>query len=469
MNPAVSNVTSWLLTLVPILSILWIHFRNQRKAEYFSRTSNYWIIFYIAGYYLPIPLFVAGEDGWSVAWGYSFSNFTGSLIYAVILATVGGIVLSLAAAPRRRRQSEASHTASIGSRTGQVFAFQKDYQIKWLRVFAIMAVSLGCLFVGVQIVGGLANLLANLGDRITLFAGINAFFLPVNLMIGVCFVLSALRVTEGRVSAFAEWMTLGITLPALFLLGQKSNLFILLVGIAIIKLMPLRDIKMRWVALSIFALPNLLMLYEFIFRDALINGIDSERLTLSGWSTYMHTQITSNFMQIQNLTVLVDAVPKIQSYLLGDTYLAFFQLLVPQSLIGIKPLTGAGMHTLAFWPEVVARETTTMPPGFFGEAYFNFGVPGYLVLCLFTGLILRMIDRPFQSGKKMNCMVLVSIATFGSMSLHFIRGEYFSPFLIFVGIFVGARLVVSKLRPLSKYPPSFSSNVMARRSGEELS
>ena len=435
----------WLIVILLIILILWIHFRKQRKSEYLGRASNYWIIVYVLGYFLPVPLFFEGEDGWSTIWGYSFSNFTQSLTYALVLATTGGIILSLAAAPRRwGLLKQPTRTARSGAR--QVFGYRTDYQLKPSRVFIVMAVSLGTLFVGLELVGGLWILLSGLGDRINLFAGLNAFFLPVNMLIGVCFALTVSRVTGGNVSVLTEWMAVGVTLPALFLLGQKSNIFILIVGIAIIRFIPRPDLKLRWVVLASFVLANLLMLYEYIFREVLIVGFDPERLTLSGWSTYLVTQITGNFMQIQNLTVLVESIPSIHQLFMGDTYMAVLAIPFPQAMVGVKPLTTAAAYTSMFWPDVVLRESTTMPPGLFGEAYLNFGVIGYLTVCLIIGLVLRMVDRPFQTGKSVNFMQIISIATFGSMALHFIRGEFFSPFLIFVGIVIGARATVALRR-----------------------
>jgi O-antigen polysaccharide polymerase Wzy len=319
------------------------------------------------------------------------------------------------------------------------------YQLKWARIFMVTIVALTALFVGIELVGGLQELLANLGDRINLFAGLNAFFLPLYLLIGVCFALSATRATGEKISALAEWAAIGITLPALLLLGSKSNIFILISR---------GGIKLRWAAGVALVLANLLVLYEFIFREALIIGLDPDRLKPSAWFEYMIFQLTGNFMQIQNLTVLVEALPDVLPYSFGVTYIVFFSLIIPQSIIGIKPLGATGIYTVAFWPEVVARESTTMPPGLFGEAYLNFGLPGYLIGCILVGLLLRKIDRPFQSSKAMNSMELVSIATFGSMALHFIRGEFFAPFLILVGIFLGARIVLvtapRRVRPVRR-------------------
>ncbi len=448
----------WLLTFIPVVMILWLHFRNQRKSEYLVRASNYWIIFYVVGYFLPLPFFFEGTDAWSTIWGYSFSNFEQSLAYAVILATIGGLILSIATAPRRRHPLTQLSRAK-GTGAGLALGYRQDYQLKPSHIFIVMAVSFGALWFGIQQVDGLWNLLSNLGDRINLFAGLNAFFLPINMMIGVCFAVSASRVTGENVSAWAEWAAIGVTLPALLLLGQKSNIFILVVGVAIIRAIPRPDFKLRWVLLASFAFANILLIYEFLFREALIIGLDEEKLTLSGWSSYLLTQITGNFMQIQNLTLLVETIPAVYPFSMGDTYVAVLAIPFPESLVGVKPLTTAAAYTLTFWPD---RGSTTIPPGLFGEAYLNFGVPGYIVLCLVVGLVLRSVDRPFQSGKALHGMHIVSIATFGSMALHFVRGEFFSPFLIFVGIFIGARaaMATQRQRPVANKfnAPSLSSS-----------
>ena len=456
----------WLLTIAPTLLILGIHFGNQRKSEFFVRASNYWILFYVTGYFLPIPLFVAGEDAWTTIWGYSFSNFRESLNYAVLIATTGGLVLSIAAAPRRKRILRTPLSAD------QLFRYRQSYKLNPPRIFLVAAVVIVTLTVGIELVGGLWYLLSNLGDRIILFAGLNGFFLPLYLLIGVCFAISASRAVADDFATWLEWAAIAVTLPSLLLLGSKANIFILIVGITIIKLISFGGVKLRWALLATFVFTNLLMLYELIFREALIIGLNPERLTLGGWLAYLHLQITGNFMQIQNLTVLVEALPETLPYSMGDTYIAIPSLIIPQSFIDIKPPGSTSVYTSAFWPQVVARESTTMPPGLFGEAYLNFGVSGYLAACLIVGLALRTIDRQIQSAGNMNCMQIVSIAAFGSMALHFIRGELFAPFLILVGIFIGARIAVTARRPRSAGGRCASptlSNLMISQSVEESS
>ncbi|MGB8326731.1 MAG: O-antigen polymerase [Steroidobacteraceae bacterium] len=430
----------WCLTLVPLLLIAAVHFGGQRRQELCFRSSNYWVAFYVAGYFLPIPMFAKGSDGWSETWGYAFSTFDDSLMKAVALATIGGLILSLSSTSYQPD----TNTLGAAARTRRPIAISRraDFSISGRRIAALAAVCLGALFVGVRLVGGVWFLVQNLGDRINLFAGLNAFFLPLNMLIGMNFAIAAVRAVGNKFPAAIEAALLVTTLGALMLMGQKANLFILVLGIAIIKMLPRGGVGVGWLSVAALLGANALMIYEFVFREAISIGVDPERLTVQGWLGYLIPQITGNLMQIQNLTVLVEGVPATQPYLFGATYIAFFTLILPQSLVAAKPLAAAGVHTLAFWPEVVIRESTTMPPGLFGEAYLNFGPAGFLALCALVGLLLRYVERPFMFRKGLSAMSIVRIASAGAMSLHFIRGEFFSPFLILVGILAGARLVM---------------------------
>lgn len=420
---------TWFLTLVPMALLLYFHFHGQTSESVVRLASNLWLIFYVVGYFLPIPLFVEGEDGWSTVWDYSFRDKDVSLQIAVLLAFVGGLVLSACTREYgiRIRSNQSDPTPVRG------------YIFSGRRALLVFFVALSSLFVGVYLVGGLWTLMEGLGDRISLFAGFNALFLPVNMLIGVCFALSAARALGQDIPRWSEVLAIAATLPALFLLGQKSNIFILVAGLAMIKASTVERVRFWLLAMAALLVANLLLFYEFLFREALIIGVDPNRLTIDGWLTYAMTQITGNFMQIQNLAVLVEAMPDALPYVWGDTYLAFFVLIIPKVFIEVKPLSAAGVYTLAFWPEIVARESTTMPPGLFGEAYMNFGPLGFIGACGVVGALLRRVDRPWRQRRQRNTFELVLVATAGAVSLHFIRGEFFAPMLILVGVLVGAR------------------------------
>jgi len=431
---------AWLLTLIPILLVGIVHFPNQGRAELCLRPSNYWIVFYLAGYFLPIPLFMQGEDLWTQAWGYPFSSLDQTLIKSACLATVGALLISIFSSPKGTWH----FFPKVGGHFLNPIYLPRSgkYLISIGRIVVLVAACIALIYIGVRLIGGLGFLLSNLADRINLFAGLNAFFLPANMLIGINFSVAAVRALGGRFPAWAEYVLLVVTLCALFLLGQKANLFILILGVAIIKMIPKGGVHLGWLLLAAIVLVNLLMMYEFIFREALVIGVNTDRLTAAGWWEYLLPQVTGNLMQIQNLSVLVDAVPKAEPYAFGSTYIAFFTLIIPQAFVAVKPLTAAGLYTLTFWPDLVARDSTTMPPGLFGEAYMNFGVPGFVLAHVAIGRLLRWIEKPYFQGRGLTAMNIVATATAGAMSLHFIRGEFFSPFLILVGIIVGSRFVV---------------------------
>jgi hypothetical protein len=430
----------WPLALLLLTVLLGAHFIGQSRESSVRLASNFWVVFYVFGYYLPIPFFLDGSDGWSTIWGFAFHDKEAALTQALVLVTLGGLTLSICS---RGIGRVCSHPSKNPAQTTWPLR-SIGGEIAGLRITLLFGMVFGILLIGIQLVGGLWSLLANLGDRITLFAGLNAFFLPVNMLIGACFAVSAARAVNNSIPRRYEWLAICATLPALLLLGQKANIFILALGVIIIKLATTRRVRLAPLVAAGLLGVNLLLLYEFVFREALIIGVDKDKLTFDGWFTFFWTQVTGNFMQIQNLTVLIDAMPKELNYALGDTYIAILSLVIPQQFISIKPLTAAGVHTLAFWPEIVARESTTMPPGIFGEAYMNFGWLGYILLCALIGLILRRIDAPWRTGRPRTAMDLVWVATAGALSLHFIRGELFAPLLIMIGIYIGAKFSLSE-------------------------
>lgn len=433
---------TWSLALFFCALLLIVHFWGQTQQTSVRLASNFWIVFYVFGYFLPIPIFLDDSDGWSTIWGFAFHDKEAALQEALLLVTIGGLLLSFCSRGIGYIHKKSPNKLIYPAKACDSFV----EEISLWRLTILFAMVFLILLLGIQLVGGIWSLLQNLGDRITLFAGLNAFFLPVNALIGACFAISGARAINDKISRKVEIIAIILTVPALFLLGQKSNLFILFLGLMIIKFSTMRRVRLLRIGLGAFLGVNLLLLYEFIFREALIIGLDKDKLTLEGWSTFLWTQVTGNFMQIQNLTVLIDAIPRELAYTTGDTYTAILSLIVPQQLIGIKPLTAAGVHTLAFWPEIVARESTTMPPGIFGEAYLNFGWMGYLSLCILIGLSLLKIDGPYRAGRNRTAMGYVWVAIAGSVSLHFIRGELFSPLLIVIGIYIGARFSLKRYR-----------------------
>ena len=186
--------------------------------------SNYWIIFYLFGYFLPIPVFIDASDGWSTIWGFAFKDKEAALQEALLLATFGGVLISICSRGIGRNQGKLNKGRLNDIQVSHVLS----YEISKLRLILLFSAVFLLLNLGVHLVGGIWNLLQNLGDRITLFAGLNAFFLPLNTLIGACFAITSSRAINNKISKKVEILAIITTIPMLFLLGQKSNILILI-------------------------------------------------------------------------------------------------------------------------------------------------------------------------------------------------------------------------------------------------
>lgn len=82
---------------------------------------------------------------------------------------------------------------------------------------------------------------------------------------------------------------------------------------------------------------------------------------------------------------------------LGKTYLAGLLSMVPRFVSQFRDTWGAGVAM----DLTVGLDPTVHPglrPGMFGEAFFNFGWPGAIVVGLVAGIVLRRVDRDVKSA-----------------------------------------------------------------------
>ena len=90
---------------------------------------------------------------------------------------------------------------------------------------------------------------------------------------------------------------------------------------------------------------------------------------------------------------ICDAVPKDTPHLNGTSYVSALTAPIPRSSWPNKPSVGMGPHV----GETVYRlEKTGVPPGLFGEAYFNFGLPGTLIIPVLFGWVCRISFEIFR-------------------------------------------------------------------------
>jgi hypothetical protein len=133
---------------------------------------------------------------------------------------------------------------------------------------------------------------------------------------------------------------------------------------------------------------------------------------------------------------------------IGKTYLAALTAFVPRFVSEFRDAWGTGAATaitLGFDPHVHPG----VRPGSFGESYFNFGLPGVVIVGLAIGVIFRRVDidvkraltapRP-SMRKAFASTMLLSVAGIFAISANS------SAFFVLAGIYFFSWLCLSALR-----------------------
>jgi hypothetical protein len=280
---------------------------------------------------------------------------------------------------------------------------------------------------GVLLLGGPYAFIVGLPDRTRAFAGLNYFvqsslLLPIFALVWFAYLLSQRRLWSIWFAIYA-----GIAMGIGSMAGQKANIFIVLVAAGVTFHMLYRRIPLRLLPLPLGAGICLLAAYDLYFREYLVLG------GLGGGDPYvtfgerfgrmLGRVLAGNFIQLQQLTVMVDAVPDVLPWQYGRSYLMLLLSPIPSSIWPEKPPLSAYDYTMMLWPHRWIGEGTSMPPSLMGEMYLNFG-PIFVAIgmCAFGygyGIAYRWmrdrLDQPFA--------VLCYGVLLGLM-LHYIRGEF---------------------------------------------
>ncbi|MDI9636391.1 oligosaccharide repeat unit polymerase [Geitlerinema splendidum] len=169
---------------------------------------------------------------------------------------------------------------------------------------------------------------------------------------------------------------IGITFLGLFLLGILGNF---------------RDStydgEINWAALM-GAAPN-----DAVDESALSSGLG---------------EVTNRSSVFAGVFPILALVPNDVDFLYGSSYLAVLTLPVPRGLWPAKPSLIAGMVGETFFNVNVG-----MPPGSIGEAYWNFGLPGVLMVFFCFGAFCKGLATSFeQYAGEPAVIVLYAIALF---------------------------------------------------------
>lgn len=405
--------------------------RNSRGMGFLG-PSYLFLIFWCAGVLMPIGPFINENDGFSLFWPYYFVDKLGSLKIALLIYLgvllcflLGGAVASLSINPKPARQ----FVRLLG------WSFET-------RAKVIVAASALSIVLLIYLLGGVGNWLFAGGDRIRQFAGLNFVVLIQNGLLSVS--LAWFIKITGKTRSFSIRNHFSFILFSLFVLliialqGAKATLFVYLMAMLVIwhvKVCSVSFVRLAMIGVICFVL---MMFYHVIKQEYLVVGYftfyNEEDGFLVSFFRMLYQQLTGNLMQLQCMTVLVDAMPEQIDYQFGATLKMVFQIWLPSLIFPDKPPTAPGVFTLALWPEKWFDEATTMPPGLFGEFYMNFGWMGALIGAFLAGFICGVVYR--RAIYKDGDVQFGAYALLAGVMLHYFRGELASVTVLYLSLLV---------------------------------
>lgn len=176
--------------------------------------------------------------------------------------------------------------------------------------------------------------------------------------------------------------TLGLTFGLVFF-GARSNILEIYLNILLCYLIRMRG------RISIFRIAGVVVIITLV--GLYLGNVRAGQYSLSTFFSFLIVALFfgNNFSDLRDFA-WVYALWN-HKYWHGKTYLAAVTSFVPRFASAFRDRWGLGVATattLGFDPHVHPG----VRPGVFGEGFFNFGIPGVIVIGLLIGIILRRVD-----------------------------------------------------------------------------
>jgi hypothetical protein len=403
--------------------------------------------FFVSGVLLPLIPFLNGEDGFTQYWPYAYTDRNFAAFLAVMGHSVGFCCFAVAYWAVQRGASVVT-TPRLARCIGLVRSTPP------IMFYLIGAIGAFGLIATIHVLGGFEELLAATSNRTRAFAGLNFIILLQNafLSVGLAWALMLTnrrhRVTPVNVACFFIYFVVSVGIIALQ--GAKATIFVYVIALALVWHYRVRSFNAWKLLVSGALLFVVLMIYHVIKQEYLVLGhfaftANGDNI-VTAFLKFLFLQFTGNMMQLQSLAVLMDAMPRQLPFEYGRTLLMVVLIWIPSAFFPGKPLTAPGIFTMAFWPNAWIDQGTTLPPGFFGEMYMNFGWFGLIGGGLVAGLSYGWSYRAMRARPDCD-LTLGRHALFLSLLLHYFRGEVASVTVLFFTIYVPFWLIIKFSAP----------------------
>jgi oligosaccharide repeat unit polymerase len=291
--------------------------------------------------------------------------------------------------------------------------------------YTILGLSL--FAVGVALVGGPSALITGLADRTRAFSGLGYFFNGILLLLSFALLWWTYLLKKHYLANWYFWIYTLLALLSSGFVGSRANAFIIILAGIVLYHRIYKPISFNIMLVLGGLCAIFLVAYALFFREFLITG---QLGTLEAYSDRPNPlwllfaqMLSGEFMHIQILSTLVEAIPNEIPFQNGTTYLFLFAGPIPSSLWPEKPLPAPGIVTLALWPQKWLLAGTTIPPTLMGEMYMNFGTLGVFIGMLLFGALYRIVYvRSVATTFAPTPTILYALMLAGI--IHYVRGAF---------------------------------------------
>jgi oligosaccharide repeat unit polymerase len=153
--------------------------------------------------------------------------------------------------------------------------------------------------------------------------------------------------------------------------------------------------------------------------------------------------ISRNFADFSKTSHLIQRVPEDLGWRYGSTIAAYVVAPIPRSIWPSKPLVSAGPiigQQIYKQRRAFGLSTSGIPPGFFGEMYWNFGTAGILLGSPLLGFALGTASRWSTTRQDIRAQVFYGAGLFSTVSGFLAVGVGFALFELFT-TWVGVQVI----------------------------
>jgi len=245
--------------------------------------------------------------------------------------------------------------------------------------------------------GGLGNLIMQRGisvsDRVATQIGAHWVVLSTLLEVG-CYI--ALSSKKGVEKSLFFWVFVVLSMFIGFAsTGSRSGVIMQLVFIAVIYSIKMGRIPYRTVIygvfISILLVGGLGEIRAQMQKSADVSEVNVDQDIFSALASGVKT-VSQYSGEVYGLYAVVGKVPENVPFLYGESYKSILYIPFPSAVVGEKPLSGGRLAS----DKLFNNPQSGVPPTYVGEAYWNFGWIGVVIVSLLWGVVLRFIYDTYR-------------------------------------------------------------------------